>query len=202
MIRKCWCWADVVISIWLWYRKIMSGRHLASDKSANVQKTDVGPTLFLDPYMISGNWRWADIWPDVTNVGKDEIHDKTANDQKIDVGPTLLFRPDYDIAKLMSGRHLASVGKDDIHNKSANCQKIDIIISWANVVISTWLWYRKTDIGPLLGKMAFITSRQPVRKLMLGRCCFLTWIMISGNWRRADIWNNRRRKRWNSWQVV
>ena len=46
--------------------------------------------------------------------------------QKIDVGPTLLFRPDYDIAKLMSGRHLANVGKDGIHNKSANCQKTDV----------------------------------------------------------------------------
>ena len=28
----------------------------------------------------------------------------------------------------------------------------------------------RADIGPMLGKMAFITSRQTVRKLMLGRC--------------------------------
>ena len=48
--------------------------------------------------------------------------------------------------------------------------------------------WRRADIGPMLGKMAFITSRQTVRKLMLGRCCFLDMNFISGNWRRADIW--------------
>ena len=129
--------------------KLTSGQHRANvknggshDKSANGQKTDVGPTLFFGPVYDIGKLKSG---RHLTNVGKDKIHDKSANDQKIDVGPTLLFRLDYDIAKIMSGRHLANVGKYDIHNKSANCQKN---LCWANVVISTWLWYRKTDVGP------------------------------------------------------
>ena len=54
------------------------------------------------------------------------FQNKFANCQKIDVGPTSLFRPDYDIAKLTSGRHRANVGKDGIYNKLTNDQKIDV----------------------------------------------------------------------------
>ena len=170
------------------------GKDGIHNKSANDQKIDVGPMLFFGPViMISGNWRWADIWP---MSEKMKFMTRRLTDQKIDVGPgRCVFRPDYDIAKIMSGRHLASVGKDDIHNKSANCQKIDV---GPTLLFRHWLWYRKTDIGPIsgqmLGKMAFITSRQTDQKTDVGPMLFF-WpeLWYRKNWRRADIWPCRKR---------
>ena len=108
-----------------------------TSRSANCQKTDVGPMLFLDLNYDIGKLTSG---RHLTDVGKDEIHDKSANDQKIDVGPTLLFRPNYDIEKLTSA-----------------------------------------DIWPMSEKMTFKTSRQTVRKLMLGQRRYFDLIMISQN---------------------
>ena len=133
--------------------KLTSGQHRANvknggshDKSANGQKTDVGPTLFFWPNYDIGKLTSG---RHLTNVGKDEIHDQSANDQKIDVGPTLLFRPDYDIAKLTSGRHLANVGTDEIHDKSANDQNIDV---GPTLFRPDYDRCRKTDVGPTSDK--------------------------------------------------
>ena len=70
--------------------------------------------------------RQANVGPALRQRQNGGSHDHSANGQKTDVGPTLFFRPDYDIGKLTSGRHLTNVGKDEIHDKSANNQKIDV----------------------------------------------------------------------------
>ena len=86
-MSKRWCWADVIISTRLWYRKI-----------------DVKPTSCQHQHITS--------------------YEKSAKCQKIYVGPTLLFRPDYDMEKLMSGQHRANVINVGSSEKSARVRKM------------------------------------------------------------------------------
>ena len=109
----------------------------------------LGRRCYFDLIMISQKLCRADIWP---MSEKMTFITSRQTVRKIYVGPTLLFRPDYDIAKLTSGRHRANVGKDGIHNKSANCQK--------------------TDVGPML---LFFYLNYDIGKLTSGRHLTDVW---------------------------
>ena len=94
----------------------------------------------------------------------------------------VLFRPDYDIAKLTSGLHLANVGKDGIHNKSSNCQKTDV---GADVVV----FYLNYNIGKLtsgrhltdVGKDEIHDKSANDQKIDIGPMLLFRPIMISQN---------------------
>ena len=149
--------------------------------------------------MISGNWRRADIG---TDVGKDEIHDKSANWSENWCWADVVFSTWIIIsAKLTSGPTSGQMSEKMtfVQNKSANWSEN---WCWANVayfdliiILQNW---RRADIGPILGKMAFITSRQTVRKLMLGRCCYFDMNYDIGKL-TSGRHRDRCRKRWNSW---
>ena len=164
----------------------------------------LGQRCYFDLIMISQNWRRADIWPMSEQMkfmtswlmirklllGRRCYFDLimiSQNWRRADIWPMSLFRPDYDIAKLTSGRHLANVGKDGIHIKSANCQKTDMLgrRCFLDLIIISGNW-RQADIN--VGKDEIYDKSANDQKIDVGRRCYFDLIMISKNRHRADIW--------------